>query len=281
MEYGFCRVNGLQVFYRECGCTDKPVFLLLHGFPSASHQFRNLMPLLETRFHLIAPDMIGFGQSAAPDRRHFHYTFENLTEVMERFLDAMSIKKFYLYVFDYGAPVGFRLALRQPDRILGIVSQNGNVYEEGLGKKWEARKAYWKNPTPGLREKFASAFAPATIIGQYTGGEAVGSIAPDGYSLDIFYSQRAGYAERQNDLIFDYGSNVAMYPEFQNYLRQYQPKLLAVWGKNDPSFLWAGAEAFLRDDRNAKAVPLDGGHFVLESHYKEIAAWIQKFFQEV
>ena len=278
MEYGFCRVNGLQVFYRECGCTDKPVFLLLHGFPSASHQFRNLMPLLETRFHLIAPDLIGFGQSAAPDRRHFHYTFENLTEVMERFLDAMSIKKFYLYVFDYGAPVGFRLALRQPDRILGIVSQNGNVYEEGLGKKWEARKAYWKNPTPELREKFASAFAPTTIIGQYTGGEAAGSIAPDGYSLDIFYSQRAGYAERQNDLIFDYGSNVAMYPEFQNYLRQYQPKLLAVWGQNDPSFLWAGAEAFLRDDHNAKAVPLDGGHFVLESHYTEIAAWIQKFF---
>ena len=280
MTYGFCEAAGLKVFYRECGRIDKPVFLLLHGFPSASHQFRNLMPRLEEKFHLIAPDLIGFGQSEAPGRSEFAYTFEHLTDVLEAFLEAMSIHDFYVYVFDYGAPIGFRLALRHPERILGIVSQNGNIYEEGLGRKWEARKAYWENPTEELRRSFASAFAPETIVEQYKNGEKEGSISPDGYSLDIFYSYSDGYAERQNDLIFDYQTNVAMYPAFQQYLREYRPKVLAAWGKNDPSFLWAGAEAFQRDDKNARAVPLEGGHFALETHDRQLASLIMDFFEE-
>ena len=235
------------------------------------------MPLLEESYHCVAPDFIGFGQSDAPDNASFEYSFDHLTEYVDGLLDELKIDKFYMYVFDYGAPIGFRLAIKYPGRILGIVSQNGNIYEEGLGTKWEARKTYWKNPTPELRKSFESAFAPETII-EYAGGEKGGIISPDGYSLDIFYSTSEGYAERQDDLILDYRSNVLLYPVFQKYLREYQPKLLAAWGKNDPSFIWSGAEAFLRDDKNAKAVPLGGGHFVLESHYKEMAKLILEYF---
>jgi len=278
MKYGTKNINGLSVFYRESGNADKPVFLLLHGFPSASHLFRNLIPLLDDHFHVIAPDFIGFGQSAAPAREDFEYTFEHLTDYVDGLLKELGVTKFYMYVFDYGAPIGFRLALRHPDAILGIVSQNGNVYEEGLGKKWEARKAYWAHPTPEGRKTFESAFAPETIIGQYTTAEEEGSVSPDGYSLDIFYSQSKGYAERQNDLILDYRTNVALYPDFQKYLRERQPKLLAVWGKDDPSFIYPGAEAFPRDDKNAKVVLLTGGHFVLETKYKEIAKEILNYF---
>jgi len=186
------KAGGVSVFYRECGSAEKPVFLLLHGFPSASHLFRNLMPLLEKDFHVIAPDLVGFGRTEAPPREIFAYTFEHLTDVVEDFLKVLGVEKFYMYVFDYGAPVGFRLALRHPEAILGIVSQNGNVYEEGLGKKWEARKAYWAHPTAEGRKMFESAFAPETIIGQYTTGEAEGTVSPDGYSLDIFYTQAPG-----------------------------------------------------------------------------------------
>lgn len=196
MNYHFCEVNGLHVFFRESGRADKPVLLLLHGFPSASHQFRNLMPLLEDKFRLLAPDLIGFGQSQAPDHDSFRYSFAHLTDIVDNFLTVQNVTNFYLYVFDYGAPIGFRLALRHPNRILGIISQNGNIYEEGLGRKWEARKAYWKEPTPELRRSFESAFAPETIIKQYTEGEKPGSVSPDGYSLDIYYSLSAGYAER-------------------------------------------------------------------------------------
>jgi len=273
-KYSTIEVNGLDVFYREAGAADKPTFLLLHGFPTSSHLFRNLIPLLERDFHVLAPDFIGFGRSAAPKHTDFAYTFEHLTDYVDGFLAAMGVESFYLYVFDYGAPIGFNLCLRHPERILGIVSQNGNVYEEGLGKKWEARSEYWRNPTPELREQYKSAFAPDTIKGQYEGGEAEGSVPPDGYTLDIFYTQSPDYAERQSDLIFDYQNNVANYPRYQEYLRTYQPELIAAWGKNDPSFIYPGAQAFCRDDPNAEVHLLDGGHFVLETHWREIASLI-------
>lgn len=274
MNFATINVNGLDVFYREAGSGDKPTFLLLHGFPTASHYFRNLMPMLEGNFHVVAPDLVGFGRSAAPDHTEFSYTFAHLTNYVDGFLDVMGIESFYLYVFDYGAPIGFNLCLRHPERVLGIVSQNGNVYQEGLGKKWEARAAYWKHPTAELREQYKSAFAPETIIGQYTGGEAEGTVGPDGYTLDIHYAQSPDYAERQSDLILDYRENVANYPRYQEYLRTYQPELIAAWGKNDPSFVWPGAEAFLRDDARATAHPIDGGHFALEAHWREIGRLI-------
>ena len=278
MIYRKIDVGGVKIFYREAGAGDKPTMILFHGFPSSSHMFRELIPRLEEDFHLIAPDYPGFGQSDMPSRETFAYTFDNLAAVMEKFLERLGVENFFMYVFDYGAPIGFRLAVKNPQKILGIVSQNGNVYAEGLGKKWAARAEYWKNPTPELREQYKSAFAPETIIGQYTFGTPEGSVSPDGYSLDIFYTRRAGYDEIQSDLIFDYQSNVALYPTFQKYLREHQPKLLAVWGKNDPSFVWQGAEAFRKDLPAAQIHFVDSGHFALESHCDEIATLIKNFF---
>ena len=277
MIYRKIDVDGVKIFYREAGAVDRPTMILFHGFPSASHMFRDLIPRLEEDFHLIAPDYPGFGQSDMPSRETFAYTFDNLADIMEKFLECLGVEKFFMYVFDYGAPIGFRLAVKNPQKILGIVSQNGNVYAEGLGKKWVARATYWKNPTPELREQYKSAFAPETIIGQYTFGTPEGSVSPDGYSLDIFYTRRAGYDEIQSDLIFDYQSNVALYPTFQKYLREHQPKLLAVWGRNDPSFIWQGAEAFKKDLPAALINFVDSGHFALESHCAEIATLIKNW----
>ena len=279
MRYISIDVSGIKIFYRESGPANKPVMVLFHGFPSASHMFRDLMPMLEDKFHLIAPDYPGFGQSESPSRDVFAYTFDHLAEIMDGFLDKLGIDRYYMYVFDYGAPIGFRVAMKHPDHILGIVSQNGNVYEEGLGKKWEARAEYWRNPTPELREQYKSAFAKDTVIGQYTFGTEEGSVSPDGYSLDLYYSTTIpDYAEKQSDLIFDYQNNVKLYPVFQQYLREYQPKLLAIWGKDDPSFIWAGAEAFRKDLPNAKIVPVSSGHFALENCCKEIADNILRYF---
>lgn len=268
-------IDGLDVFYREAGSKDKPTFLLLHGFPTSSHMFRHLMPMLANDFHLIAPDYIGFGQSAAPDHHKFDYTFANLTSYVVKLLQKLNIDKFYMYVFDYGAPIGFNIACQFPDKILGIVSQNGNVYQDGLGKKWEGRKQYWAHPTKELREQYKSAFAPETIKNQYLTGEQPGSVEPDGYSLDIYYTQSPDYAERQSDLIFDYQNNVANYPKYQAYLKKYQPDLIAAWGKNDPSFVYPGALAFQKDDPNVEILLLNGGHFVLESHWWAIGHAIQ------
>lgn len=280
MHYGKIAVEDVNIFYRESGTANKPTMVLFHGFPSSSHMFRDLIPRLEDNFHLIAPDYPGFGQSDMPSREKFTYTFDNLANVTEKFLERLGVKKFFMYVFDYGAPIGFRIAVKNPQKILGIISHNGNIYSEGLGKKWAARAEYWKNPTPELREQYKSTFEPETIIGQYTFGTPEGSISPDGYSLDIFYTRRTGYDEIQSDLIFDYQSNVALYPTFQKYLREHQPKLLAVWGKNDPSFVWQGAEAFKRDVPNALIHFVESGHFALESHCDEIATLIKKFFAE-
>ena len=279
MKFKNVDVNGVNIFYRECGDAQLPTMVLFHGFPSASHMFRDLMPMLEDRFHLIAPDYPGFGQSESPSREDFPYTFDNLAEVMGSFLERLGIDKFYMYVFDYGAPIGFRIAVKHPEKILGIVSQNGNIYREGLGKKWEVRAEYWAHPTPELREQYKSAFAKDTVIGQYTFGTEEGSVSPDGYSLDLYYaSVIPDYAEKQSDLIFDYQNNVKLYPVFQEYLRNYQPKLLAVWGKDDPSFIWTGAEAFSRDLPDAKIIPVNSGHFALENCCAEIALQIKTFF---
>lgn len=276
--YKKIQIDSLEIFYREAGSRAKPTFLLLHGFPSSSHMFRDLIPLLEDDFHVVAPDYPGFGQSSIPSRAEFSYTFDHLSEIVGKFLDALEIDRFFMYVFDYGAPIGFRLAIKNPESILGIVSQNGNVYREGLGEKWKARAEYWKNPTLELRERFKTAFAPETIWGQYTFGTEDGKVSPDGYSLDIFYTQRPEYDEIQSDLIFDYQTNVELYPAFQKYLREHQPKLLAVWGKNDPSFIPAGAEAFRRDLPSAEIHFVNSGHFALETHAREIASLIKSNF---
>lgn len=279
MHYHYKNVHGVNIFYRECGNPDLPTMVLFHGFPSASHMFRDLMPMLESNFHLIAPDYPGFGQSDSPARTDFSYTFDHLAEIMDGFLNQMGVRKFYMYVFDYGAPIGFRIAVKHPESILGIISQNGNVYEEGLGQKWAVRAEYWKHPTTELREQYKDAFSRKTVIGQYTFGTPSGSVSPDGYSLDLYYvAAIPDYAEKQSDLIFDYQNNVKLYPVFQEYLRIHQPKLLAIWGRHDPSFIWAGAEAFKKDLPDARIVPVESGHFALENCCTQIASEVRDYF---
>ena len=277
IRYGKVEAEDCKVFYREAGDKSKPAILLLHGFPAASHMFRELMPELADDFYLVAPDMPSFGQTVYPD--NFPHTFDALARTVEAFTDALGMKRYALYLFDYGAPIGFRLAMWHPERITAIVSQNGNMYDEGLGPKWAARKEYWKNPSPEGRAKFASAYALDTIIGQYTFGTPPGSVGPDGYTLDFAYVNLPGRAAFQDDLIFDYQSNVALYPKFQQYLRDRKPPLLAVWGKNDPSFIPPGAEAFKRDLPDAEVHFVDSGHFALESHHAEIAALRREFLK--
>ncbi|MBQ7531293.1 MAG: alpha/beta hydrolase [Paludibacteraceae bacterium] len=279
VTYHQINVDNCTVFYREAGSPDKPTLLLLHGFPSASHMFRDLMPLLADKYHLIAPDMPSFGQTVCPSRSEQAYTFDYLASTIDHFTEVLRLDRFAMYIFDYGAPVGLRIAMWHPERVTAIISQNGNCYEEGLGKKWEARKDYWQHPTPELRAQYASAYALETIIGQYTFGTPEGSVAPDGYTLDFAYVQLPERAEMQNDLIFDYQSNVALYPQFQAYLREHQPRLLAVWGENDPSFIPAGANAFKRDLSNAEIHFVPSGHFALESHAAEIAKYIRSFLK--
>jgi pimeloyl-ACP methyl ester carboxylesterase len=271
-------VDGIGVFYREAGRKDTSTILLLHGFPTAGHMFRDLMPLLEDRFRVVAPDLPGFGQSDLPARRAFNYTFENLTNVIARFTDVIGLQRFAMYVFDYGAPVGFRLAVRHPDRVTAIVSQNGNAYKEGLSEGWNPIQAYWQDSSQVNREALRAFLTPETTRWQYVHGVPdVTAISPDGYSLDNFYLARSGADELQLDLFGDYKSNVALYPTFQNYFRTHKPRFLAVWGKNDPFFLPGGAEAFRRDIPDAKIHFFDTGHFALETHANEIAAVIRDF----
>jgi pimeloyl-ACP methyl ester carboxylesterase len=279
MTYHSVEVKGLEVFYRKAGNPDKPVIVLLHGFPSASHMFRELIPVLEKDYYVVAPDYPGFGNTSSPDREEFQYTFDHITEVIESFIDTLMLTKYALYVFDYGAPIGFRIAMHRPERVTAIISQNGNIYREGLGGKWAAREEYWKNPTPEKRESYRIAFAPDTIKNQYVQGTEDNRVAPDGYTLDIAYMSRAGNDEKQLDLIFDYKSNVRLYSQFQKYLQQYQPPLLAVWGKNDVSFIPAGAEAFKQDLPQAEIHLLDTGHFALETHALEIGERMLSFLK--
>jgi pimeloyl-ACP methyl ester carboxylesterase len=279
IKYRSADVDGLKVFYREAGAADAPALLLLHGFPSASHMFRDLIPLLADRFHIVAPDLPGFGQSDMPARSKFAYTFDHVADVIDRFTEVVGLKRFAVYVFDYGAPTGFRIAVKHPDRITAIVSQNGNAYEEGLSEGWNPIRAYWQEPSQANRDALRTFLAPETTRWQYTHGVSdETTVAPDGLSLDNFYLARPGADEVQLDLFGDYKSNVALYPTFQKYFRTHKPPLLAVWGRNDPFFLPPGAEAFKRDIPGAVVRFLDTGHFALETHASEIAAAIRGFF---
>ena len=278
ISYRTVNVDGLKIFYREGGLADASTLLLLHGFPTSSHMFRNLIPLLADRFHIVAPDLPGFGQSDMPSRDAFPYTFAKLAEVIGRFTEVVNLKRFAIYIFDYGAPVGLRIALKHPERITAIISQNGNAYEEGLSDGWSPIRTYWREPTKANRDALRSFLSPETTFWQYTHGVSDPSaVSPDGYSLDDFYMARPGADEIQLDLFGDYKSNVALYPEFQSYFRKYKPPFLAVWGKNDPFFLPAGAEAFKRDIPNADVRFFDTGHFALETHGDEIASAIREF----
>jgi pimeloyl-ACP methyl ester carboxylesterase len=278
ITYRTASVDGLKIFYREAGPASAPTLLLLHGFPTSSHMFRNLIPLLADRFHIVAPDLPGFGQSDMPARDAFTYTFANLADVIGRFTEVVNLKRFAVYIFDYGAPVGLRIAIKHPERIAAIVSQNGNAYEEGLSDGWNPIQTYWREPTKANRDALRSFLSPETTFWQYTHGVSDPSVvSPDGYSLDNFYLARPGAHEAQLDLFLDYASNVAVYPQFQAYFRNRQPPLLAVWGRNDPFFLPAGAEAYRRDIQSADVRLFDTGHFALETHCAEIANAIRDF----
>jgi pimeloyl-ACP methyl ester carboxylesterase len=278
ITYRTVEVDGVKIFYREAGPPNAPALLLLHGFPSASHMFRDLIPRLAGRFHVVAPDLPGFGQSDMPSRDEFKYTFDNLAKRIDRFTEIIGLQRFAIYIFDYGAPVGLRIAVKHPERITAIISQNGNAYEEGLSEGWNPIQAYWREPSQANRDALRDFLTPETTRFQYTHGVTDPSlVSPDGSSLDDHYLARPGAHEVQLDLFLDYASNVALYPAFQAYFRKHRPPLLAVWGKNDPFFLPAGAEAYKRDIPHAEVRFFDTGHFALETHAVEIAAAIRDF----
>jgi pimeloyl-ACP methyl ester carboxylesterase len=280
IRYRTIDTGGHRVFYREAGDPAHPTLLLLHGFPSSSHMFRNLIPLLVDQFHLVAPDLPGFGHTTSP--AGFAHTFDNLADVMRGFTDALGLDRYALYVFDYGAPVGFRLALGRPDQVTAIVSQNGNAYEEGLSENWDPIQRYWREPSSENRNALRSLLTLDTTRWQYVHGVPDETLlSPDGYTLDHALMGRPGNAEVQLDLFRDYATNVALYPQFQAYFRARRPPLLAVWGRNDPFFLPAGAEAYRRDNPDTAVRLLDTGHFALETHAREIAALIIGFLGRV
>jgi len=280
INYHTVKVHDLNVFYRESGPAGAPVVLLLHGFPTSSHMYRNLIPLLDKEYHVIAPDLIGFGFSDAPHYQQFAYTFDNLTRYVQGLIDLLGLKKFAVQVFDYGAPVGFRLAMANPEKVTAIISQNGNAYVEGLSEGWNPIKQYWQEPSSANREQLRGMTTMEMTQWQYfTGVSDRSLVAPEAYLLDQVLMDRTDVAEAQLDLFRDYASNVALYPRFHEYFRTYQPPLLAVWGDKDPFFLPAGAEAFKRDIPKAIVKFYDTGHFALETHVQEIGEGIRIFLR--
>jgi pimeloyl-ACP methyl ester carboxylesterase len=278
-SYKTQKVEDVEVFYREAGPSDAPVLLLLHGYPTSSHMFRDLIPLLANDYRVIAPDLPGFGQTKAPPRGTFDYSFDHLAQIVIGFTNALNLNKYALYVFDYGAPTGFRVAAAHPERVTAIISQNGNAYEDGLSNVWGPYQAYWRAPSAKTREACRDALSPEAIRMQYLHGADPLKVSPDGYTLDIAYMSRPGMDDIQLDLVLDYRTNVASYPAWQAYFRKHQPPLLAVWGDQDPFFLPAGAKAYKRDLPEAEVHLLHTGHFALETNARDIADYIRDFLK--
>jgi len=274
--------DGVDVFYREAGAPDAPVVLLLHGFPTSSFQYRELIPRLADKYRVIAPDLPGFGYTEVPEKRKYTYTFDALAKTIEAFADALSLKRYALYVFDYGAPTGFRLAMAHPERVTAIISQNGNAYEDGLGDAWGPIRKYWSDPNAVNREVVRqAALSLEGVRYQYVEGVPhPETVAPEGYTLDYALVSRPGNADIQLDLFLDYANNVKLYPAFQEYFRKSKPPLLAIWGKHDPFFIPPGAEAYKRDNPNAQVQFLDTGHFALETHVEEVASAMRVFLEK-
>ena len=277
VHYKTARINDQDIFYREAGPQSAPVILLLHGFPTSSHMFRNLIPRLAGNFRVIAPDYPGYGQSSMPDHKEFAYTFDNYAAIMDELLVQLGVGKYTLYVFDYGAPVGYRLALLHPKRVTGLIVQNGNAYEEGLREFWDPIKRYWA--TPSNREQIYYMATPEKTRWQYENGVSDKTVLdPNTWTLDQFLLDRPGNGDIQADLMLDYGTNIALYPKVQAFFREYQPPTLIVWGKNDFVFPPEGATPYSRDLKNIETHLLDTGHFALETHVEEIATRIESFF---
>jgi pimeloyl-ACP methyl ester carboxylesterase len=278
VRYRTVSIDGIDIFYREAGPKDAPALLLLHGFPTSSHMFRNLIPALADRYRVVAPDYPGFGQSAAPERGKFAYTFASYADLVEKLTGHLGLQRYALYVMDYGAPVGFRLALAHPERVTALIVQNGNAYEEGLAEFWEPLRKYWRDPSPANREALRQFTKLDATKWQYTHGVPDTSLlSPDTWTHDQALLDRPGNADIQLDLFYDYRTNPPLYPQWQEYFRRQRPPTLVVWGKNDVIFVAAGAAPYLRDNPKAEVHLLDAGHFALETHGPEIAQLIRSF----
>jgi pimeloyl-ACP methyl ester carboxylesterase len=278
VRYRTVDLDGVEVFYREAGPKDAPVLLLLHGFPTSSHMFRNLIPALADRYRVVAPDYPGFGQSAAPARGAFDYTFDRYASLVERLTERLGLQRYALYVMDYGAPVGFRLAVKHPERVTALIVQNGNAYDEGLTGFWDPIRAYWKDASPANREALRWLTSAKATKWQYTNGVPDTSLlSPDAWTHDQALLDRPGNAEIQLDLFYDYRTNPPLYPQWQAYFRSQRPPTLVLWGKNDEIFVAAGAAPYLRDNPKAELHLLDTGHFALETHGPQMAALIRDF----
>lgn len=282
VKHNKIQVDDLNIFYREAGNKEAPTVLLLHGYPTSSHMFRNLIPILAEKYYVIAPDLPGFGYSDKPANTAFKYTFDNLASYIQRFTELIGLNRFAIYVFDYGAPVGFRLAVANPQKITGIISQNGNAYLEGLSDGWNPIQKYWREPTLENRNALKMMTEEGATKWQYLHGvEDESVVEPEAYTLDQHFLDQEGNVEIQLDLFKDYANNVALYPTFQEYFRKNQPPFLAVWGNKDPFFLPPGAEAFKRDLPQATVKFFDTGHFALETHVDEIGAEIVAFLAKL
>ncbi|MGD9714156.1 MAG: alpha/beta fold hydrolase [Thermomicrobiales bacterium] len=278
VRYRSASVDGIEIAYREAGRADAPAILLLHGFPTSSHMFRNLIPALADRYRVIAPDYPGFGQSAAPSRSEFRYTFDNFAKLVDGLTEKLGVSRYALYVMDYGAPVGFRLAAKHPDRVTALVVQNGNAYTEGLQKFWEPIQKYWASGSQTDREAIRWLTSLKATKWQYTHGVPDASlVSPDTWTHDQALLDRPGNQEIQLDLFYDYQANLPLYPGWQAYFRKHKPATLVIWGKNDEIFVAAGAEPYKRDLPHAEMHLLDAGHFALETHGPEIARLIRDF----